>query len=316
MSIRKPKTSTSSMTKSSIANAINATLNRLANNSSTWDVSTASNAGCYHINPDWATMVHPVHPKLVTTKMETPDWVDEEAGYDVEVFKLEDGCYMENVHTVVATYRPKKTLSVGFVRIYFVDKDDKPFPQMKGVWSAFKEAQENSTTCGCKLADGGKISGAFGIPSVESICSVAWQMRSIYDSWRHFPNESDFDMVKRLLVAIGDVKTMQRIEEDKSYAGDIERKRKKIQELQDEISQLEKCMNDIYEKAADAMNLLEEHGVDMEKVEVGQDCMYNGEFFTTDGFSPISVDSSDLKNWTNYACDTLTNGYATATLAN
>ena len=92
-------------------------------------------------------------------------------------------------------------------------------------------------------------------------------MYAIYESWRHFPNESSFDMVKRLYEAIVDVKAMQKEEKQKTYAGDIAKQRKKIQELQDKIAKLEKSMNSLYEKAADAMNLLEEHGVDMNAID-------------------------------------------------
>ena len=313
MSIRKSKTS-----KRNLANAINATLNQLANNSSAWAVDTSSNAG-YHLASDWLANAYPANPNIHTTKLEMPEWVDVEDGYDIEVFKVDNGHVMSNVTPVVATYRPKKTLSVGFVRIYFVDDDGKPFPQMKGVWSEFLHTPYNGNICGCTLDYSGRVSGAFGIPDVKSIYTVACQMYSVYDTWKDYPNESDFDMVKRLIVALGDVRTMQRIEEDKSYASDIERKRKKIQELQEEISQLEKVMNDIYEKAADAMNLLEDHGVNVEKAikSIDNGISLNDWSLSPDGtISPIMVSPNDINKWMNYAtittCDSGISEYTCA----
>ena len=200
---------------------------------------------------------------VATSKVKTPDWVDVEDGYDVEMFKLENRHILTEVSLMVATYRPRKTLSVGFVRIYFVDRSGRPFPQMAGVWNELLRPPCNGHVCGCVLDERGRLSGSFGIPDTPSIFAVARHMHAIYESWKHFPNESSFDMVKRLHEAIEDVKAMQEEEERKSYAGEIAKQRKQIQELQEDISKMEQIVNGIYEKAADAMNLLEEHGVDM-----------------------------------------------------
>jgi hypothetical protein len=51
----------------------------------------------------------------------------------------------------------------------------------------------------------------------------------------------------------------------------ISDRRNMIQEAQNEIAELEKKLNTIYEEAADAMNLLEEHGVKVDDPEKWED---------------------------------------------
>ena len=53
------------------------------------------------------------------------------------------------------------------------------------------------------------------------------------------------------------------IEEEYGHAkGKIEEIRNSIKEQQDKIVEIERNLNSMYEEAADAMNLLEEHGID------------------------------------------------------
>ena len=47
----------------------------------------------------------------------------------------------------------------------------------------------------------------------------------------------------------------------------IDEIRAKITTYQERIVELERDLNEVYEKAADALNLLEEHGFDLKKIE-------------------------------------------------
>ena len=64
--------------------------------------------------------------------------------------------------------------------------------------------------------------------------------------------------------------------EGKGITREIEEYRAEIKESQEKIAKLEKELNEIYEKAADAMNLLEENGVkvDMDGIKAEKD--YDG----------------------------------------
>jgi hypothetical protein len=109
-----------------------------------------------------------------------------------------------------------------------------------------------------------------------SINNVIQDMLVVWDEWREFPNVSDFSMVKRLQQAKKDVAAMQSQMTHKYIEKDIEEYRKEIKESQEKIAKLEKELNEICEKAADGMNLLEEHGVKIDLDEKKAEKDYNG----------------------------------------
>ena len=63
---------------------------------------------------------------------------------------------------------------------------------------------------------------------------------------------------------------------------EIESYRKEIKESQEKIAKLEKELNEICEKAADGMNLLEEHGVKINLDDKNDDDAYDG---TIEGYA-------------------------------
>ena len=83
----------------------------------------------------------------------------------------------------------------------------------------------------------------------------------MYDDWKDFPNAQDWDTVCKLHEAKMAVDNL-RVEEKYGYEQkNIDNLRKKIKEIQTQIAQAEKNLNEMYEKAADGMNLLEQHGI-------------------------------------------------------
>lgn len=199
----------------------------------------------------------------------TPDWVEKIEGYSEEAFELYDGCpRYANERAVAVCYKPEKTLGVGFTKVFFTDKDLKNvFPQMKGVWAETqKRIDSENTTYGaristCKIDGNGRISSAFGIPDLPSLLDVVQEMYTVWLDWHEFPNASEFSMVNKLKQAKRDVAVMQREMEGNGINKEIEEYRAEIKESQEKIAKLEKELNDICERAADAMNLLEENGV-------------------------------------------------------
>ena len=201
-------------------------------------------------------------PKFIPT----PEWVEHIDGHNAECFEM--GGY--DVGVIAACYKPDHTLGVGFAKVYIVDKNTgQPFPQMKGVW---KETKNRDATAKldvmfrslyqkCDIDEDGRLTGAFGVPDIMSINNVIQDMLVVWDEWSEFPNVSDFSVVKQLQQAKKDVAAMQSQMTHKYIEKDIEEYRKEIKESQEKIAKLEKELNEICEKAADAMNLLEEHGV-------------------------------------------------------
>ena len=225
-------------------------------------------------------------PKFIPT----PEWVEHIDGHNTECFEL--GGY--DVGVIAACYKPDHTLGVGFAKVYIVDKKTgQPFPQMKGVWEETKnrdataklDAMFRNLYSKCGIDEDGRLSGAFGIPDIMSINNVIQDMLVVWDEWREFPNVSDFSMVKRLQKAKKDVAAMQSQMENKYIEQEIEEYRKEIKESQEKIAKLEKELNEICEKAADGMNLLEEHGVKIDLDAKTNDNAYDG---TVEGYADYS----------------------------
>ena len=196
----------------------------------------------------------------------TPDWVEKIEGHVTECFYM--GGY--DVGVIAVCYKPDHTLGVGFAKVYLVDNETrKPFPQMKGIWTETKNRDAAAkmdvmfrNICSRYIIDeDGRLSGAFGVPDLPAMCNVIQDMLVVWDEWREFPNVSDFSMVKQLKQAKCDVAAMQSQMKHRYIEKDIEEYRKEIKESQEKIAKLEKELNEICEKAADGMNLLEEHGV-------------------------------------------------------
>ena len=217
----------------------------------------------------------------------TPEWVERIDGHNTECFDM-DGF---DCGVVVACYKPDHTLGVGFAKAFIFDrKTGKPFPQMKGLWDETKNRLDSNGLDimfraihpECKIDDDGRLTGPFGMPDVHSILGVVQEMAIIWNEWRDFPKVEEYSMVRRLIDAWRDIAVMKHETEGKGITREIEEYRAEIKESQEKIAKLEKELNEIYEKAADAMNLLEENGVkvDMDGIKAEKD--YDG---TVEGYA-------------------------------
>ena len=223
----------------------------------------------------------------------TPDWVERIEGYSEEAFELYEGCpQYANERAVAVCYKPEKTLGVGFTKVFFADNDLKNvFPQMKGVWEETQRRIESENMSfgqkinTCKIDVDGRISSAFGIPDLPSLLDVVQEMYTVWLDWHEFPNASEFSMVNKLKQAKRDVAVMQREMEGNGINKEIEEYRAEIKESQEKIAKLEKELNDICERAADAMNLLEENGVKIDLDAKKDDDAYDG---TIEGYADYS----------------------------
>lgn len=112
------------------------------------------------------------------------------------------------------------------------------------------------------ITEDGRILSDLGVfPSDENIRNAIYDIGSMYDDWKDFPNAQDWDTVCKLREAKMAVDNL-RVEEKYGYEQkNIDNLRKKIKEIQTQIAQAEKSLNEMYEKAADGMNLLEENGI-------------------------------------------------------
>ena len=226
------------------------------------------------IEVDWNAMfqaypevsVHNFHNEFIT-KVEIPEWAKMDKDYHptiAERFEIENG----DNYSFVVTYASNSTIGgVGFKRIFIVEKStQKPFQKMKGIWNELKVWSEG-ISLKITISDDGKLRNAFGAPSTPEIytCGIVAKIVSLHNDWRKFPNESDYKSVENLKEAMNKISMMQMCSGD--IEGEINESRRIIKEQQDMIARLEKNLNKLYEDGADAMNLLEEHGV---KVDLGK----------------------------------------------
>lgn len=189
-----------------------------------------------------------------------PEWVEKFDGFSEEAYELETV-----PRTIVIQYVPTTTLGVGFTMIHLVDsKFGGRVPMMDSMYRVL-HASQREVISGTEytITEGGIIRGAFGCPNVGIISSVGASLRSIYHEWVDFPNETDYEMVKKLQQAREKVIAMNHQANSKEIEKGIEKYRRKIQDAQESIAKLEKELTGIYEEAADALNLLEKHGVDV-----------------------------------------------------
>jgi transcriptional regulator len=198
-----------------------------------------------------------------------PEWVEEIEGYHIASCRRHyavgfGGC-------LVVGYHPNdfgSSEDMGFVKIYALDdKDDspswmeKPFCRMKEIWKEIHEDKKTHSVTYEMTEDGRVYSDMMGFPTDYNIGDAVYDISQMYDNWKDFPNAPDWDTVGKLHEAQQAVDQM-RYETKHGWAQkNIENMRQKIKETQEEIARVEKNLNEMYEKAADGMNLLEQYGV-------------------------------------------------------
>lgn len=201
--------------------------------------------------------------KLPIEIVPPPEWVEKIDGYLVSSCKWHDsgsfdGCF-------VVKYEPNclsGDWDWGFVKIYAANEmNETPFAQMKGIWKEL-HADKQTHSITYDITEDGKVYNDLGdFPSENDIKYAIYDISQMYDDWKDFPNAQDWDTVCKLHEAKMAVDNL-RVEEKYGHEQkNIDNLRKKIKEIQTQIAQAEKSLNEMYEKAADGMNLLEEHGI-------------------------------------------------------
>lgn len=269
-------------------------------------ITTTSTNGCGSVGiSSWSDKLTPESSQNIPV----PEWVEKFDGFREEAYELDTV-----PRTIVVQYVPTTTLGVGFTMIHLVDsKFGGRVPMMDSMYRVLHDSQRVMLPGSeYTITEGGIIRGAFGCPNVGILSGIGGSLRSIYYEWVDFPNETDYEMVKKLQQARMKVIDMNHQVKSRDIEKGIEKYRRKIQDAQESISKLEKELTSIYEEAADALNLLEEHGVDVSDSDKWEERkLWNG----FDGgieypFNPadltIQYDSSKILNpnpdsWTNIA---------------
>ena len=201
--------------------------------------------------------------KLPTEIVPLPEWVERIEGYFVSSCTWHDsgrfgGCF-------VVKYDPDNfsgDWDWGFVKIYAAGSlNEPPFAQMKGIWKDIHDDKKRHNISYDITEDGKIYNDLREFPSDEDIRNAIYDIGGMYNDWKDFPNVQDWDTVCKLREAMMAVDNL-RVEEKYGHEQkNIDNLRKRIKEIQTEIAEAEKSLNEMYEKAADGMNLLEQHGI-------------------------------------------------------
>ena len=192
--------------------------------------------------------------------IDPPDWLEWIDGYNAWTCKML-GIY--DTHEVVAIGYQSASFEEfiqGFVKVYVLEDNGKPFPQMKGIWEAVSKSMNNDYFT---IDKNGRICSMIrGLPPEESEVHAAVRaIMRIYNEWREFPQISDYGTVRQLVSAMVAIESMLKEEKHGYMKERIEKLRASIKSETENIAAIEKEMNQIYERAADGMNLFEKHGI-------------------------------------------------------
>lgn len=215
-----------------------------------------------------------------------PGWVKPDNGYipkraasvschphnNYFISTLTNGAWDEisgKIQVVAVHYSPDKdTLGEDYIRVFIVeDKTGVPFPKMDGVWKKASAAAPAVMEPEARLTPDGRLVGFAGNLTQYDIYRFASEIVNIYYKWRAFPKEDDFDRVEELARALDDIRRFKSENEHGAIHRRIDELREDIKNAQKSISELEKDLNEVCEKAAEGMNLIEESGYDPEQVE-------------------------------------------------
>ena len=192
--------------------------------------------------------------------IQPPEWIECFPGYSLNSCKWRKCGAAGTV--IVAKYVSVESCSM-FAKVYAVSSDlATPFPNMKGIWKTLHDLSEKRPT-GYSISEDGKVvsSDGFSHPSDLEIDDVVYDTVGLYDNWKKFPQASTLEIVKQLMFSMECVDKMRHEESHKSIHNRIDMLRDRIKLLQKDIANSEKELNEIYENAADSLNLLEQYGV-------------------------------------------------------
>lgn len=201
----------------------------------------------------------------VKVDIPNPEFIEEHPGYIAHSYKI---CGHSNI--VLTRYHATSITNLDYDSFTVID--EKTHDKFKASDSLMLEVSKTVDN-GIKVNRECQFRGAFGALSDSEVVSVANVIQNYYNAWKSFPNETSYDMVLQYHQSLGKIQRMKDEESGGWIKTRIEEARVEMKRLRDQIEKYEKEENQIYEEAADAMNLLEEKGYDPEEVYREQDIL-------------------------------------------
>lgn len=195
---------------------------------------------------------------------DVPEFIQQVEGFhrSVKMFSTNYSAYMPpKTAAYIAEYKPCNELERGFYKVWVVDEDGFLFPCMEGIWKAVADwyRQEGSNTT-IQVSDDGRIYGHLDLPDENELSNAVSIVLDVYDEWKEFPDTDDYPTVLVLNEAAARIDLLNRELTHHDMQKEIDAKVRRIKTLQDEVVAMERELNEKYEKAAFAANLLEEKG--------------------------------------------------------
>ena len=205
----------------------------------------------------------PNESRFVNRWAPVPDWLADFKGYVSDKFWIPRTRPSGEFNMVVARYLDEKTREPKFVVPYLLSSNAQPVFLLEKIWRYLSKSLDDVPE-GCEMRENGMLTKGGGMPDEHCISYVVDSICYIWRNWKEFPAVDDYDLVLKLNSSMDCVYQMRNEMALNEIQGEIDKRRKEVQEILESISRLEKSLNRIYEDGADALNLLEENGYPMD----------------------------------------------------
>ena len=201
----------------------------------------------------------PIVVKTSPNMVGTPIWVPREDNYLDVSYDMN----LQDPKVIVVEYKGKPGFShlTDFTRLYLVEKNGQPVPYMKDMWRELGKIFANQSPPAYEIDSEGRLTHCKMIVKAKEIWPILKDVITMWGQWKNFPTINELDTVRKL---IDGQKAIDKFKSEESHswiANQIKEAQETIKAEQEKIVKLEKSLNEIYEQAADAMNLFEENGI-------------------------------------------------------
>lgn len=185
----------------------------------------------------------------------------------VEAYEVDVGC-KNTPFIVMLHFKPSITELNSFIVLYIMEEgfhpgksiEWVPCKMMNGIWFNLAMAPKSIGT-NYVMDSTGKVMGIEGGGlSYSDIGHIVHQMLCMYERWSKFPIEQSWEAVLDLCHAQAAVDTLNKEIREHCIRKNIEKSRKEIAYLQEQIARMEADLTCVYEEGAEGLNVLERNG--------------------------------------------------------